>query len=185
MVRSEPTTGKKAREIRRFKKNSSKLPTGDRFPVWRLRGLGRCGRPWRSWGGPGVWPPPAASPAQPASSPAACPADPAERPPASPPPQVQSATVKKKKLKLFLSQGLAGFTILAGCKDSKSRCCDRSQLCLTHSYILTISYFLKKKIWFCLIVVGCSFYTEIFLEYYTMILQRPRIIVGDAGFEKS
>ena len=43
MVRSEPTTGKKAREIRRFKKNSSKLPTGDRFPVWRLRGLG-CGR---------------------------------------------------------------------------------------------------------------------------------------------
>ena len=103
MVRSEPTTGKKAREIRRFKKNSSKLPTGDRFPVWRPRGLGRCGRPWRSWGGPGVWPPPAASPAQPASSPAACPADPAERPPASPPPQVQSATVKKKIKTLFVS----------------------------------------------------------------------------------
>ena len=29
---------------------------------------------------------------------------------------------------------------------------------------------------------GSPLYPE-FLQYYTMILQRPRIIVGDAGFE--
>ena len=31
--------------------------------------------------------------------------------------------------------------------------------------------------------VGFPLYPEIFLHYYTMILQRIRIIVGDAGFE--
>ena len=31
--------------------------------------------------------------------------------------------------------------------------------------------------------VGFPLYTEFFLHYYTMVLQRIRIIVGDTGFE--
>ena len=31
--------------------------------------------------------------------------------------------------------------------------------------------------------VGFTFYSELFLQYFTMIMQRIRIIVEDAGFE--
>ena len=31
--------------------------------------------------------------------------------------------------------------------------------------------------------VGLTFYSELFLQYFTMIMQRIRIIVEDAGFE--
>ena len=40
----------------------------------------------------------------------------------------------------------------------------------------------KGNIFFLCIFFWPQFYPE-FLQYYTMILQRPRIIVGDAGFE--
>ena len=47
---------------------------------------------------------------------------------------------------------------------------------------ILISVFKKKKDFFFASLVGFPLYPEI-LQYYTMILQRHRIIVGDAGFE--
>ena len=39
----------------------------------------------------------------------------------------------------------------------------------------------NTEIFFFASVVGFPLYTEFFLYYYTMVLQRIRIIVGDAG----